>query len=138
MTSLLHSVAEFAFAGTAWVAWSAAAAVSALIKRQSEESLRVRMSRKIAPVIEKAKWIFLASAQRSRRFTGKRPPPLDSDDEDVGKDLRSHGWNREREGPKMGLGGSLALPVGRGSRRAVTPSVFHPCSIRGLSSNIVG
>src|SRR5713226_4304465 len=58
MISLLHSVAVFAFTGTAWVAWSAAAAGSALIKRQSTESFRVRMSRKIAPVIAKAKWNF--------------------------------------------------------------------------------
>src|SRR5712692_11969767 len=31
----------------------------------------------------------------------------------------------------MGLSRSFALPVGRGSRRAVTPPAFDPCSIRG-------
>src|SRR5438445_4146393 len=44
-----------------------------------------------------------------------------------------HGCNTEcRRGPTMGLGGSFALPVGRGSCRAVT----LPCLIRGPAFRI--
>jgi hypothetical protein len=39
-------------------------------------------------------------------------------------------------GPKMGLSGSFALPVERGSCRAVTPSMFDLCFIRGSVSGI--
>src|SRR6266852_1325041 len=115
MISLLHSVAVFGFTGTAWVAWSAAAAVSALIKRQSEESFRVRMNRKLAPVIAKAKWNFLASADRSRRFKGKRSPQSDCSAEDLMKGSSEprmeHGLNTEREPAKVGASYNSALRV---------------------------
>src|SRR6266853_620808 len=135
MISLLHSVAVFAFAGAGWAAASADAADRALMKRQREERYRVRMNRKIAPVIAEAKWNFFASAERSRRFKGKQPPPSDSDAEDLMKSAseprieqgsNAGGVTARREPRPPGRAKLLLSPIIAPPLSLRVQSVFHP------------